>query len=183
MYCTLIPRYDVRGCKSLRHCDLNIWPKVIHYSRVWASAICNHLAKTASKLVHPFSWNFVHKHSLTHTLWHIHTDKLKWKYNSSTMPNHSYITPWRSTVHGGKDERRCLVWNFQWIDLVSLNLTKKSISIFSAYWSDEVKQTFFLFIIFHQIWILIWMANFITNNAIFFFSKISIFVEFFNLIF
>ena len=45
----------------LRHCDLDIWPKVTNFDRDWASAVSNHLAITASKSIHPFSWNFVHK--------------------------------------------------------------------------------------------------------------------------
>ena len=52
----------------LRHCDLDLWPKVINFNRVQASAGSSHLAKTASKSVHPFGWNFVHKQtSDTHT--------------------------------------------------------------------------------------------------------------------
>ena len=43
------------------YCDLDLWPKVTNFHRVRASAISNHLAKTASKSVHPFGWNFVHK--------------------------------------------------------------------------------------------------------------------------
>ena len=50
----------------LRHCDLDLWPKVTNFNRVRASAISNHLAKTASKSVHPFGWNFVHKKIRTH---------------------------------------------------------------------------------------------------------------------
>ena len=75
----------------LRHCDLDLWPKVIKFNRVWASAGSNHLAKTASKSIHPFGWNFVHKkcrthrHTDTQTHTHRHTDKLKWKYNPSTI--------------------------------------------------------------------------------------------------
>ena len=35
---------------------------------IWvrASAVSSHLAKTASKSVHPFGWNFVYKQSRTH---------------------------------------------------------------------------------------------------------------------
>ena len=62
----------------LRHCDLDLWPKVTKFNRVWASAGSNHIAKTASKSVHPFGWNFVHKkfrtHRHTHTHTHRHTD-------------------------------------------------------------------------------------------------------------
>ena len=47
-----------------------------------AKAVSNHLTKTASKSVHPFGWNFVHKnsgHTDTQTDRHTnrHTDKLK----------------------------------------------------------------------------------------------------------
>ena len=41
----------------------DLWPKV---TRVWASAGSNHLAKTSSKSVHPFGWNFIHKKCRTH---------------------------------------------------------------------------------------------------------------------
>ena len=50
----------------LRHCDLDLWSEVTEFNRVRASVISNHLAKTASKSVHPFSWNFVHKKCWTH---------------------------------------------------------------------------------------------------------------------
>ena len=55
---------------ELRHCDLDLWPKVTKFNRVRATNGSNHLAKTASKLVHPFGWNFVHKNfwTDTHTL-------------------------------------------------------------------------------------------------------------------
>ena len=68
----------------LRHCDLDLWPKVTNFNRVWASAVSNHLAKTASKSVLPFGWKFVHKkcptHRQTHT--HRHTDtQTNWSEN------------------------------------------------------------------------------------------------------
>ena len=50
----------------LRHCDLDLWPKVINFNRVPASGVSNRLAKTASKSVHTFGWNFVHKKNQTH---------------------------------------------------------------------------------------------------------------------
>ena len=59
------------------HRDLDLWPKVTNFNRVRASVVSNHLAKTASKSVHPFGWNFVHKnsgHTHTHTHTHRHTD-------------------------------------------------------------------------------------------------------------
>ena len=37
-----------------RSLDLDLWPKVTNFNKVWASANSNHLAKTASKSVHPF---------------------------------------------------------------------------------------------------------------------------------
>ena len=75
------------------HSDLDLWPKVTNFNRVWANVLSNHLAKTASKSVHPFGWNFVHKNSAghtdrqtdTHINTHTHTEKLQWKYNPSTI--------------------------------------------------------------------------------------------------
>ena len=60
----------------LSHCDLDLWPKVTNFKRVWAIAVCNLLVKTASKFVHPFGWNFVHRHTHTyiHTHKHTHTN-------------------------------------------------------------------------------------------------------------
>ena len=52
----------------LRNCDFDLWPRVTNFNRVRVSAVSNHLAKAASKSVHPFGWNFVHKQtSDTHT--------------------------------------------------------------------------------------------------------------------
>ena len=56
----------------LRHCDLDLWPKVTNFNRVRASELSNRLAKTASKSVHKFGWNFVHKKRAGHT--HRQTD-------------------------------------------------------------------------------------------------------------
>ena len=53
--------------KILRHCDLDLWPKVTKFNRVRARAVSNHLAKIASKSLHPFDWNFVHKKCQTQT--------------------------------------------------------------------------------------------------------------------
>ena len=72
----------------LHHCDLVLWPKVTNFNRVWASAVSNRLAKTLSKSVHPFGWNFLNKQTLdTYTNTHTdrHTDKLQWKHNPSTI--------------------------------------------------------------------------------------------------
>ena len=69
----------------LHHCDLDLWPKVTNLNRVRASAVSNLWAKTAFKSVYPFGLNFVHKQSRTHSQTHRHTDKLKWKYNPSTI--------------------------------------------------------------------------------------------------
>ena len=52
---------------GITSCDLDLWPKVTKFNRVRASAGSNHLAKTSSKLVHPFGWNFFHKKCWTHT--------------------------------------------------------------------------------------------------------------------
>ena len=54
------------------HGDLDLWRKVTNFNRVWASVLSSHLAKTASKSVHPFGWNFVHKKRTGHT--HRQTD-------------------------------------------------------------------------------------------------------------
>ena len=84
-----VDRFDQHFVHKFRHvsgyCDLDLWPKVTNINRVRASVVSNHLAKTASKSVHPFGWNFVHKKSRTHRQTHRHTDKLKWKYNPSTI--------------------------------------------------------------------------------------------------
>ena len=48
----------------LRHCDLDLQPKVINFNIVRTSAVSNHLSKIASKTVHPFGINFC---SQTHT--------------------------------------------------------------------------------------------------------------------
>ena len=44
------------------HSDLDLWPKVIHFNRVWASTTSNYLTKTAFKSVYSFGCNCVHKH-------------------------------------------------------------------------------------------------------------------------
>ena len=71
----------------LSHSDLDLGPKITNFDKIWASAVSNHLAKIASKSVHPFGWNFVHKQSRTntHTDRHTDRDKLQWKYNPSTI--------------------------------------------------------------------------------------------------
>ena len=51
---------------KLRHCDLDLWPTVTNFNRVRASVLSKRLVKTASKSVHPFGWNFVHKKCRTH---------------------------------------------------------------------------------------------------------------------
>ena len=50
-------------------------PKVTKFNRVRASAGSSHLAKTASKSVHPFGWNFVHKECWTHRHTHGQTHR------------------------------------------------------------------------------------------------------------
>ena len=62
----------------LRQCDLDFYPKVANFENDRASVVSNRLAVTASKLVHPFGLNFVHKNSghtdtQTHTHTHTHT--------------------------------------------------------------------------------------------------------------
>ena len=78
----------------LHHCDLDLRPKVTYFNRVLASAVSNHLAKTASKLVHPFGLNFVNKKT-SDTYTHRQTDT-----QTDTQTNCSEnITPPR--FHGG----------------------------------------------------------------------------------
>ena len=74
-----------RKKRLLSHCDLDLWPKVTNFNRVRASVLSNRSVKTASKSVHPFGWNCVHKQSQTQTYTHTHTHKLRWKYNPSTI--------------------------------------------------------------------------------------------------
>ena len=79
----------------LRHCDLDLEPKVINFNMVQASAVRKYLAKTASKSMHPFGRNFVHwqtnthtdrhTHTDTHTQTDTHTDRQQWKYNPLTI--------------------------------------------------------------------------------------------------
>ena len=54
--------------------DLDLWPKITNFNRVRASVVSSHLARTASKSVHPFSWNFVYKQSRTHRQTHTQTN-------------------------------------------------------------------------------------------------------------
>ena len=95
----------------LRHCDLDLWPKVTKFNRVWASVLSKRLAKIASKSVHPFDWNFVHKNNWTdrqtdrHT--DTHTDKLQWKYNPSTISwrcNNDFIQKLSNYKHFAIDD-------------------------------------------------------------------------------
>ena len=92
---------------EIRHCDLDLWPKVTKINRVWASSGSNHLAKTASKSVHPFGWNFVHKNfgTDTHTHTDRHTDKLQWKYNPSTIS-------WRCKKKKKKERKMLLKFTY-----------------------------------------------------------------------
>ena len=88
----------------LRHYDFDHWPKVTNINRVRAIAVINHLAKSASKSVHPFSWNFVHKKTLD-----THTDKLLLKYNPSTISwrcKNLPLWPITSFTCSAKPERR-----------------------------------------------------------------------------
>ena len=59
----------------LHHCDLDHWCKVTNFNKIRVSVVRNHLAKTSSKLVHSFSWNFVHKQSQTETQMHRQTHR------------------------------------------------------------------------------------------------------------
>ena len=69
------------------HSDLDLRPKVINFNRVRGNVISNYLAKTASKSVYRFDRHFVNKRTDRQTDTHTHTqtDKLKWKYNPSTI--------------------------------------------------------------------------------------------------
>ena len=64
----------------LRHCYLELEPKFTNFNGIRASATSNHVAKTASKSVHPFGWNIVYWQTR-----HTYIDKLQWKYNPSTV--------------------------------------------------------------------------------------------------
>ena len=41
----------------LRHCDVDLWPKVTNFNRVRATAVISYLAKTVSKLVYIAVWS------------------------------------------------------------------------------------------------------------------------------
>ena len=70
----------------LHHCDLDLWPKVTNFNRNRASVISNHSAKTTSKSLHPAGILFTRNtDTQTDTQTYTHTDKLKWKYNPSTI--------------------------------------------------------------------------------------------------
>ena len=72
----------------IRHCDLDLWPKVTNFIRVPDSAVSNHLVKTASnsKSSHLFGWNFVYWQTQIHTHTDRHTHrKLQWKYKPSMI--------------------------------------------------------------------------------------------------
>ena len=43
------------------HCDLDLWPKVTNFNRVWTNAKSNCLVKTPSNSVYRFDQHFVHK--------------------------------------------------------------------------------------------------------------------------
>ena len=78
----------------LSHRDLDLWPKVTKFNRVRASAISNHWAKTASKSVHPFGWNFVHKNSgHTDTQTHRQTDRQTHTHTDTQTNWSENITP------------------------------------------------------------------------------------------
>ena len=64
----------------LRHCYLELEPKFTNFNGIRASATSNHVAKTASKSVHPFGWNIVYWQTR-----HTYIDKLQWKYKPSTV--------------------------------------------------------------------------------------------------
>ena len=67
------------GLNPIEFDNLGSKVKVTEFNRVQASARGNHLSKTASKSVHPFGCNFVHKQSRTdrqtHTQTDTHTDR------------------------------------------------------------------------------------------------------------
>ena len=78
----------------LRHCDLDLWFKVINFNRVQANAISNHLAKTAFKTVYPFGWNFVHWQTHTQTDRHTDTHTTTTTHTGTNCNNHS-TSSWR----------------------------------------------------------------------------------------
>ena len=84
----------------LHHCDLDLWPKVTKFNRVRVSAGRNHLAKTVSKSVHPFGWNFVHKKCRTHGQRHRHT-------HTQTNCSENITPPW---FHGGVKSKAVVLW-------------------------------------------------------------------------
>ena len=91
----------------LSHCDLGLWPKVTNFNRVWASVLSDRLAKTASKSVYLFVWNFVHEK------WAGHTDR-----QTDTQTNCSEnITP-PQFYWGVKMKFVCSIefeiWTFVW---------------------------------------------------------------------
>ena len=88
----------------LRHHDLDIWPKVTKFNRVRAIAGSSHLAKTASKSVHPFGWNFVHKKCWTHRHTDTHTDTHTHRHTNCS----ENISPPRFRV--GVKNRTSILW-------------------------------------------------------------------------
>ena len=64
----------------LRHCYLDLWPKVTNFNNVWASAVSNHLAKTAFQIgsfvrLEFCSYAEPDTHTHTHTDTHTHTQR------------------------------------------------------------------------------------------------------------
>ena len=58
LYCTLIPGMRLANVKVC---------KITNFNWVPENGVSNHIAKTGSKSVQPFGWNFVHKQTDTHT--------------------------------------------------------------------------------------------------------------------
>ena len=86
----------------LSHCDLDLWFKVTNFNRVQVSVVSNRLAKTASKSVRLFDWNFVHKQIRTHTHTHTHTHTYihTYKHTHTHLSHKNIIIP--SHVHTHK---------------------------------------------------------------------------------
>ena len=124
----------------LRHYDLDLWPKITKFNRVRASAVSNHLAKTASKSVHLFGWNFVHKKCRTHR----HTDtQTNWsenitpprfrggikkagikleRQNTTTAHSSFNLLIWVIIFHLRKSGLSCQIWSHQKFSLFEHNL-------------------------------------------------------------
>ena len=68
----------------LRHCDLDLWPKVTNFNRVGANVVSYHLAKTSVQISSSVRLEFCSQAEPDrHT--DRQTDREQWKYNRSTI--------------------------------------------------------------------------------------------------